>query len=179
MFWNKKQYAQLKVDSSKPFVAAYSHKPFADEKLHSKDPQLVFYKDEQKRYWCVRSGEFHVQWGIGEELDYSAHGTVILSRRRVKASTFRDVPADTYTNEGDVCYLYIENMEIDKATDGIVWRGYAPYIRNTVLQPFLRRLAERVPLTSFTEIYRNLAQEPEIKDFLESHKLDFKDAYLG
>ena len=64
-------------------------------------------------------------------------------------------------------------------TDGIVWRGYAPYIRNTVLQPFLRRLAERVPLTSFAEIYRNLAQEPEIKDFLESHKLDFKDAYLG
>ena len=57
MNWFNRQRAELKFDSRNPFIAAYSRKPFATE---SADPALVFYKDEQGRYWCVRSGEIRV-----------------------------------------------------------------------------------------------------------------------
>ena len=175
MWWLERQSAELKVDPKNPIMAAYSAQPFM---CKSADPNLRFYQDEEGRYWCLHIGDFNVEWGIGESLDYKAHGVVTLTRKKVKPVTFRDVPAKMYITDGGICYLYLKNTKYDEEMDDFVRCGYDPYISEAILIPCIRELAKRVSYGEFPEEYKKLKWDPKINAFLKERGLKWKDARL-
>ena len=148
------------------FIAAYSERPFREEKNKAQYPDYTFHK-LKNLYWCVRVGDIVIPWGFGrDQVGFAAHGSFTVSRRNVSAVTFdgRGLP---YTRIGDVYYLLNENDG-----DGGCFRDF---MRDR-LTPALQTVAAGMSPEEFrtAALCEPLAAIDAIAALLREHQLDLK-----
>ncbi|MBO5363458.1 MAG: hypothetical protein J6A46_03940 [Clostridia bacterium] len=186
----RNQNEPVKVMNGKPFVAAYSNRPFEegmsaqgvlfktlkwDDQTTIPDYQC-YYDENTSKYWCVRVGDIDVPWGFGaDENGYWANGLLSFSRKNMSEETF-DGKGLPFERVGDVYYLY----ECELGDGGFY--GFSVYIRDKMLD-FLKQLAWRTSKEEFRKMIENngvqtLMRIPKVRAFLNEHQLKLKGVVL-
>lgn len=172
MCWMKKRNrVELIKPDTPPFVAAYSERPFQEEKRSASYPDLLF-STYKKMYWCVRTGDIEVFWGLDGEngVDFRAHGRIVVSRKRVNPSSFEGKGFE-YVNRDGIHYLY----ECELGMDG--YFGYSVYLRD-LFQNRLEEIARESSPEEFSEALKDFERDIAVREILNSNMLDFKCIYL-
>ncbi len=154
----------VRVFNGKPFIAAYSHIPFSEEKNSASYPDYRFMKIDG-RYWCVRVGDFSIPWGFSErEVGFSANGNFLMKRANVSPSSF-DSQGFSYKRSGDVFYLY----ESETDENGFFY-GFSVDIK-ALIMPLFKEYAKKFTKEEFTQNAKGFTELDSVKSILDKYYL--------
>ena len=151
-------------DIGKPFIAAYSKKPFAESKNSGDYPDYRFFYSGGL-YWCVRIGNIDIPWGIADNgRGFCANGSITVSRLRVDATSI-DGKGYPFVKKGNILYLF--EYELSKFT----FEGFTTRIRDQILV-IIQRIADETSAENFpSKLENELRKDPGFNAILEANML--------
>ena len=157
---------RTELSFSKPFVAAYSERPFKNAK--NPIPDYRFDRVEGV-YWALKVGEMQVGWGVGAK-QFKAYGIVTVERQN-KNWLSLDTKGLPFRQRGDVFYLYEEEEE------GLEMVGFLPYLAQTYVNPLIESLAtDDMDAETFKTVLQQQTPEnnEKLRKMTQGHALTFK-----